>query len=92
MRPPTSNLDPRGYLRPLVSAVETEVHRSGPDDPLRLAWTALVDALALGPVPAVRTCPACGAMCMRQATRCGHCWIVLVPPPADRALPAACQP
>ena len=52
-------------------------------DGLRSSWTRLVDALALGPAPALRTCPKCGATGMRAATRCGTCWSSLVPPGED---------
>ncbi|MBI5071086.1 MAG: hypothetical protein HZB56_22945 [Deltaproteobacteria bacterium] len=52
-------------------------------DRLRTSWTRLVDVLALGPAPALRTCPNCGATGMREATRCGTCWSKLVPPGAE---------
>ena len=48
---------------------------------LRASWGALVDVLALGPAPEYRECPHCGTTGMRAATRCGHCWEKLVPPP-----------
>lgn len=56
----------------------------GPDG-LRSAWGRLVDVLALGPPPQLRTCPHCGGTCMRAATRCSTCWKDLVPPTAPGA-------
>src|SRR5687768_14561323 len=47
---------------------------------LRTAWQDLFGALQLGPEPETRTCPSCGALAMRAATRCGHCWATLTPP------------
>lgn len=54
-------------------------------DGVRTSWTRLVDALALGPAPALRICPHCGATGMRAATRCGTCWAELVPPDGGAA-------
>ena len=75
-------------LRPIVEAVEREMSRLAehPETALRArallaSWAELVEHLALGPAPDVRTCPACGATGMRLATVCGHCWGRLVPPP-----------
>jgi hypothetical protein len=51
-------------------------------DALRASWSAVVDELALGPAPEYRKCPQCGSTGMRAATRCGTCWVKLVPPPA----------
>jgi len=42
------------------------------------AWQRLVAGLDLGREPDVRTCPRCGAIGMRAAARCGHCWVALV--------------
>ncbi|HET7826080.1 MAG TPA: hypothetical protein VFK90_12145, partial [Anaeromyxobacter sp.] len=44
------------------------------------SWGKLVDFLALGPAPELSPCPHCGAIGMRAATLCGHCWRKLVPP------------
>lgn len=52
---------------------------------LRSSWGRLVAALDLGPAPALRTCPHCGATGMRAATRCGSCWAQLVPPDGGEA-------
>lgn len=80
-------------LRPVVEKLDREVSRvalrSGADGAdttaLLTSWAALVELLALGPPPELRTCPACGAVGMRAATRCGRCWRKLVPhaPPAS---------
>lgn len=47
---------------------------------LRASWLRLVQHLALGPAPLVRSCPACGGTIMRAATRCVHCWTKSLPP------------
>ena len=75
-------------LRPIVEAVDLAISRliarpevAGPDTKALLAsWAELVEYLALGPRPELRTCPACGVAGMRAATVCGHCWTKLVPP------------
>jgi hypothetical protein len=54
---------------------------------LEAAFGRLVDALALGPAPEFRTCPHCGGVGMRAATRCSACWKELTPPPAPPAVP-----
>lgn len=65
----------RSKLRGIVARIEREL----PDNPvLQAAWRELGDALALGPEPATRVCPTCLAVVMREATRCGHCWLKLV--------------
>lgn len=68
----------RANLRRLVGTVEAAIAAG---DPGRLdeAWRALVAALDLGPEPDVRACPRCGAIGMRTASRCGHCWSALAP-------------
>ncbi|HVV84459.1 MAG TPA: hypothetical protein VHE35_15430 [Kofleriaceae bacterium] len=53
-----------------------------PADGLPGAWADLVDLLALGPEPALRTCPHCRHVGMRAASRCGFCWQALEPLPA----------
>ena len=47
---------------------------------LRAFWGELVTLLALPPEPELRECPSCKHVGMRAATRCGHCWVKLVPP------------
>ena len=49
-----------------------------------LADRALVDALALGPEPAMRACPSCDGPCRADAQRCGSCWKPLPPVPAAK--------
>jgi hypothetical protein len=80
-------------LRPIVEAVDREVSRlagrpesAASAGALVASWAELVEYLALGPAPDLRTCPACGGSGMRLATVCGHCWGRLVPPaPATSA-------
>lgn len=48
---------------------------------LGASWDRLVALLDVPPAPEERACPHCGAMGMRAATRCGHCWERLIPPP-----------
>ena len=70
-------------LRTLVAGVEHELTLLTPADAspnlvgLRAAWENLVATMALGPSPEKRTCPKCGGIGMRAATRCGSCWTKL---------------
>jgi hypothetical protein len=74
-------------LRPIVEALDREMSRvvarsgrTGADETeLLSSWAALVDFLALGPAPELRSCPFCGSVGMRAATRCGACWRKLDP-------------
>lgn len=75
-------------LRLLVAAIERQFTAEPPPEALRTAWAAIVDVLALGPAPALRTCPVCGGVGMRAATRCMRCWSSLAPLPPETA-PAA---
>jgi hypothetical protein len=61
-------------LRTLVATIERELASAAPAVELRDAWSSLVDTLALGPPPELRTCPTCQHVGMRAATRCMHCW------------------
>ena len=49
---------------------------------LHIAWGQLVHLLAPETASAARICPRCGNAGMRDATRCGYCWLKLVPMPA----------
>jgi hypothetical protein len=73
-------------LRPLVEELDVEMTRlaargnAGGDTMALLAsWGKLVEFLALGPAPELRTCPSCGSTGMRAATVCGTCWGKLEP-------------
>lgn len=74
-------------LRPIVENVDREMSRlvlrsgadSGDTTALLTSWATLVEFLALGPPPDLRTCPFCGGIGMRAATLCGRCWRKLVP-------------
>lgn len=68
----------RSNLRAIVSEMDAALVDAG-TEPIRAAWQRLVAALDLGPEPAVRSCPRCGKLGMRAATRCGHCWADLAP-------------
>lgn len=77
-------------LRPMVEALDREMNRilQRPDadtTALLSSWAALVEFLALGPPPALRACPFCGSVGMRDATRCGSCWRRLVATPTPSA-------
>ena len=72
-------------LRSLVAAIEEQFAVVPPPEQLRAAWAEMVDVLALGPPPALRTCPTCGEIGMRAATRCMHCWSSLAPLPPSQA-------
>ena len=64
----------RSRLRAIMARIEAAM----PDAPvLQEAVRELGAALALGPEPETRVCPACNATVMRGATRCGHCWTAL---------------
>ena len=67
----------RSRLRAMVAEMDTAMADAS-TEPMRAAWGRLTAALDLGPEPAVRACPRCGALGMRAATRCGHCWNPLV--------------
>lgn len=69
-------VDPRTRLRTLIAAVDHELLAS-PAPAVAAAFAALVDAMALGPEPAMRACPACQAPCRAEAQRCGFCWALL---------------
>jgi hypothetical protein len=68
----------RTQLRTLVAEMDVAIADSG--DAPRAVWQRMVAVLDLGPEPAVRACPKCGAKGMSAATRCGHCWTSLTPP------------
>jgi hypothetical protein len=72
--------DPRDVARAALLRVEEQLAMANCSAGLREAWTALVEALALGPAPELRDCPSCGNTGMRAATRCGSCWVALHPP------------
>lgn len=71
----------RSKLRGILSTLERELDGLVTDggstarvDALRIAWRDLSAELNLGPEPEIRTCPSCGALAMREATRCLECW------------------
>lgn len=70
-------------LRTLVTAIERQFVAVPPPEELRAAWGEIVLALALGPAPELRTCPTCGELGMRAATRCSRCWSSLTPLPPE---------
>ena len=49
---------------------------------LHIAWGQLVHILAPESQRATRKCRRCGNVGVREATRCGYCWLKLVPLPA----------
>jgi len=69
-------------LRAIVAVIDKELVQTPPTPALRAAWDDLTSALALGPAPQTRECPACHGIGMRAASRCGHCWAVLEPLPS----------
>jgi hypothetical protein len=70
-------------LRSLIAAIENQFAAVPPPEQLRAAWAEMIEALALGPPPDLRTCPTCGEIGMRAATRCVRCWSSLAPLPGD---------
>jgi hypothetical protein len=82
-------MDP-GKLRGAIDQVDREIAVlaqgvPGQVSPLRTAWSRLVALLAIEPPRAMRTCPRCGQLGMRDATLCGYCWLKLVAPETDGA-------
>ena len=71
----------------VVGVIEQQLaHLPSPENAeLRASWGQLMKLLDLQPVHQLRECPTCGFVGMRAATRCGHCWTALVPPPAIAA-------
>lgn len=84
--------DLRDTLRTIVTRIDQEISQLPPAATLVASWSELVQALALGPAPETRTCPACGGVGMRAASRCGQCWSALERlPPAAAGEPTAHQ-
>jgi len=74
-------------LQPAIDKVELAIEGISSGFPesrsaLHIAWGQLVHLLAPEPARATRECPRCGEAGMRDATRCGYCWLKLVPMPA----------
>lgn len=66
-------------LRAIVAVLEREIVQAPPSPALKATLAELVDALALGPTPQTRECPACHGTGFRTASRCGQCWAALAP-------------
>lgn len=74
-------LDPsRSQLRALAATLDQHVsdlssqdHAGETAQSVKIAWLALAKALALGPEPALRSCPSCSRRIPREATRCRYC-------------------
>ena len=76
-------------LRSVVKAIERQFAIVPPPEELRAAWAEMIAVLALGPPPELRTCPTCGEIGMRAATRCVGCWSSLPPLPPETTLGAS---
>ena len=74
---PTVPADPRTRIRTLLGTLDQQLIATTAAAPVRTAFTELVEALALGPEPEMRACPACGGACRANAQRCGSCWKLL---------------
>jgi len=72
-------------LRSVIAAIERHFATVAPPEQLRASWAEMVAVLALGPPPELRTCPTCGEIGMRAATRCSRCWSSLAPLPPSQA-------
>ena len=66
-------------LRAIVAVLEQEIVQVSATPALKASWAELVEALALGPTPQTRECPACHGTGFRAASRCGQCWAALAP-------------
>ena len=74
----------RAVLRPVVAELESEfanLHARAHGDTdsqtaarLTSQWRRLVDIMALGTPPELRSCPHCGYGINAAATRCIQCW------------------
>jgi hypothetical protein len=71
--------DALAHLRSLIAVVDREFATTAPSAELRVAWTKILEILALGPAPELRECPTCNGVGMRAATRCSRCWSALPP-------------
>jgi hypothetical protein len=86
-------------LRAVVATIDRELSRLAvealPGDHrdaergLMASWAQLVELLAVGLAPDVRECLVCKHVCIRAATRGGHCWAMLAPSPPPAAVVAA---
>jgi hypothetical protein len=84
----------RVQLRVVMGEIERELSCLGREAPmaehqaavrsLRASWSRLIELMAVGVAPLVRSCPVCGHTAMVAATRCGGCWISLIPWDVDR--------
>jgi hypothetical protein len=70
-------------LRTIVHSIQEELARTPPTEAMGTVWRELVAVLELGPEPLTRECPACHSVGMRDAKRCGRCWIALEPLKGD---------
>lgn len=68
-------------LRAAVEAFAEQLAKVTGQPELHAAWATFVKQLSLPEPQRVRTCPSCGAISMRAATRCGNCWVHLKPEP-----------
>lgn len=85
----------RAQLRALVATIEDEIrslagHPNVEDyraaaDKLAATWAELEKLLALGQAAELRECPRCKHLGMREATRCGYCFLKLPPLPLSSA-------
>ncbi len=72
-------IDPiRTRLRVLVAQVENALGKLRTEETdskrdLEQAWVSLVEALALGHEPEVRSCPFCQRAILHRAVRCRYC-------------------
>lgn len=86
----------RSRFRTIVATMEREIAllpiQAAADDSgategrLRACWADLVEALALGPEPAMRECPVCKHLGRRAATLCAYCWTRLAPLPVGNGV------
>jgi hypothetical protein len=72
-------------LRALLRSLTRDLETISPASPvelfarLRIDLAEIVSALDLGPEPATRHCPQCGAACRAAAVACSNCWTRLTP-------------
>lgn len=71
----TEYLIANARLHGIIASIEREMVVATPT--MRASWTDLLAALQLTPVLETKTCPSCGALCIREAKRCASCWSAL---------------
>jgi hypothetical protein len=78
-------------LRTIIATIDHQLAHRDEKQTVELtrAFAELVQVLALGPEPEVRTCPSCHKTVRLAATLCGYCWARLTPITPQKSLDRA---